>query len=62
MNAYNKRLLRIEAATGDLPMTVREMTDAQLMRVIGGGKCLQHITDAELQRIANEPGVTHGRD
>lgn len=61
MNAYNKRLLRIEAATGDLPMTVGEMTDAQLMRVVVGGEC-SHITDAELQRIVNESEVTHGRN
>ena len=62
MNEYNKRLRRIEAATGDLPMTVTEMTDAQLMRLIVGGECSQEITDAELQRIANEPEQTNGRD
>ena len=62
MNAYNRRLQSLEAAAGDLPMTVGEMTDGQLIRLIVGGDGTQHITDAELKRIANEPGATHGRD
>ena len=62
MNEYNKRLRRIETATGDLPMNVGEMTDAQLIRVIVGGDGSQHITDEELQRIVNESEQTNGRD
>lgn len=62
MNEYEKRLRRIEAATGTLPITVGEMTDAQLIRVIVGGNGSQEITDEELQRIVNEPGLTHGSD
>ena len=58
MSEYEKRLRRIEAALGDLPMTVGEMSDAQLTRVIVGGDGSQHITDEELQRIINEPGLT----
>lgn len=62
MNAYNRRLEKIEAALGDLPMTVGEMSDAQLVRLIAGGDGTQYITDAELQRIINEPRRKNGRD
>ena len=62
MNAYTQRLRRIEESAGVLPATIEEMTDAQLMRVIVGGKCVLQITDAELGHLANEPGLTHGRD
>ena len=62
MSAYNQRLRRIEAAAGDLPRTVKDMTDAKLIRLITGGDCSQYITDAELKRIANESEQTNGRD
>lgn len=58
MSEYEKRLRRIEAALSDLPMTVGEMSDAQLTRVIVGGDGSQEITDEELQRIINEPEQT----
>lgn len=61
MSTFNRRLLRIEAATGDLPMTVKDMTDRQLIRFIFGGDGLQEITDAQLQQII-ETGANNERD
>ena len=57
MNAYTRRLQRIEAATGDPPKSVKDMTDRQLIRLIVGGDGTQHITDGELKRIINRIGA-----
>lgn len=58
MSTFNRRLQRIEAAKGDQPKSVKDMTDRQLIRLIDGGDGTQEITDEELQRITNEPEQT----
>jgi hypothetical protein len=50
MDKLNKRLAVLEVQRPDSTKTVKDMSDAQLIRIITGGQAIE-ITDEELERI-----------
>ena len=63
MNAFTKRLNRLDDIAGPTHTSVSEMTDRELARaIVGSAYPLHQLTDANLTEIIKRPELTNGRN